>query len=127
MSLGNGIEIATWVVTVIFIIIIFKIILPAKDVKQLTNEELMARLKEEDMQLIDVRPTSLFNQSRVQGFRNIPLKELKTAAGTLDKERTVVVMCQTGAKGNAACKRLKRRGFKHLENVKGGLSSWNYK
>lgn len=125
MSLGNGIEIATWIVTAIFVISIFKMILPAKGVKQLTKQELLTSLEAGDVQLIDVRPAVLYNHSHVQGFENMPLKVLKEAADTLDKEKAVVVICQTGTKGNVACKRLKRKGFRNLANVKGGLSGWN--
>ncbi len=99
-------------------------ILPGRGIGQLTADELRPQLKEKDFQLIDVRPPMKYAQFHIFGFQNIPLKEIKKRAKTLDKNKKTIVICQTGAKGNEACKRLKRRGFKDIHNVRGGLSTW---
>lgn len=110
--------------SVIFAFIILKIILPARGVEQITSMELHGRLQDESIQFIDVRPPAQYERFHVFGFKNIPMRELRKQVATLDKDRPVVTICQTGAHGNRACKRLKRYGFKHLANVRGGLSTW---
>lgn len=120
MSIG----VVKFFASVIFALIILKIILPARGVEQITVMELHGRLKDESIQFIDVRPPALYERFHIFGFRNMPLRELRKKAASLDKNRPVVTICQTGAYGNRACKRLKRYGFKQLTNVQGGLSTW---
>lgn len=120
MSIG----VVKFLTSVIFALIILKIILPARGVGQISVMELHGRLQDESIQFIDVRPPAQYERFHVFGFKNIPLRELRKKAATLDKDRPVVTICQTGAHGNRACKRLKRYGFKKLTNVQGGLSTW---
>ena len=110
--------------SVIFALIILRIILPARGVGQITTMELHGYLQDESIQFIDVRPPAHYERFHIFGFKNIPMRELRKQAARLDKDRPVVTVCQTGVHGNRACKRLKRYGFKKLMNVRGGLSAW---
>lgn len=113
------------VVSIVFALLVLKKILPARGVEQLTADELREQLKDDSIQFIDVRPPRKYAQFHIYGFKNIPLREIRREAKNLSKDKKVVVICQTGARGNEACKRLKRRGFKKLANVRGGLSTWD--
>lgn len=110
--------------SVIFSLIVLKVILPARGVEQIRVGELHNRLEDESIQFIDVRPPMQYERFHIFGFKNIPFRQLRKKAAQLDKQRPVVTICQTGAYGNRACKRLKRYGFKQLSNVQGGLSTW---
>lgn len=110
--------------SIIFAFIILKIILPARGVEQITVHELRERLKDDSIQFIDVRHPLRYQQFHIFGFKNIPLRDLRKRAAQLDKDKPIVTICQTGAHGNRACKRLKRYGFKQIANVRGGLSTW---
>lgn len=120
MSLG----LIKFLSSIIFAFIILKIILPARGVEQITVHELRERLKDESIQFIDVRHPARYQQFHVFGFKNIPLRDLRKKIDQLDKDKPIVTICQTGAHGNRACKRLKRYGFKQIANVQGGLSTW---
>lgn len=113
--------------SIIFGLLVLKKILPARGVEQITVDELKKMIKDEEqsVQLIDVRPPAQFSRFHIYGFNNIPLKEIRSHANMLSKDKKVVLICQTGAQGNEACKRLKRRGFTDLANVRGGLSAWD--
>ena len=87
-----------------------------KEVQDLQNRD--------NLQLIDVRNPAQFEQFHIYGFHNIPLKHIRKQAKNLDPAKKTIVVCQTGAKGNEACKRLKRRGIKNIHNMRGGLSTW---
>lgn len=105
-------------------------IFPGRGVGQMTAEDLRAEiknaeLKNKSIQLIDVRKPIKYAQFHIYGFRNIPLKNIRNEAKMLDKNQKTIVICQTGAKGNEACKRLKRRGITDIHNVQGGLSTWD--
>lgn len=110
--------------SIIFALIILKIILPARGVEQITIHELRERLKDDSIQFIDVRHPAKYNQFHIFGFKNIPIRYLRKEAERLDKDKPVVTICQTGAYGNRACKKLKRYGFTKLANVRGGISTW---
>lgn len=111
-------------ITVIFIGGIFKFILPPRGVKQLEITELHDRLREANAQFIDVRNREIYERFHIFNFENIPLRDLKKRADELDKDKKVIVICQTGQQANTAAKRLKRLGFKDIEHVKRGISSW---
>lgn len=112
------------VVTLLFVVLVFWKIVPARGVRQIRTPELKELLQNKDIQFIDVRAPSMYGQFHVHGFRNIPLNEIRKAAKELNQDKPVVVICQTGMRSNEACKRLKRRGFKKLANVQGGISTW---
>jgi len=112
------------VVTLLFVGFVMWKIFPARGVRQITTPELKKLMQNKDIQFIDVRPPMQYQQFHIYGFQSIPLKSIRKAAKDLDKDKPVVAICQTGMKGNEACKRLKRRGFKKLANVRGGLSTW---
>jgi len=102
-------------------------VLPPRGVKQITVLELKDMLKNKeihDYQYIDVRTAEQFNRMHVFGFRNIPLQDLKKDTESLVKDKEIVIISQRGITGNEACKLLKKRGFKDLTNVRGGVVSW---
>ena len=102
-------------------------VLPPRGVKQITVLELKDMLKSKekhDYQYIDVRTAEQFNRMHVFGFRNIPLQDLKKDTESLVKDKEIVIISQRGITGNEACKLLKKRGFKDLTNVRGGVVSW---
>ncbi len=111
------------VVTILFVGLVLWKILPARGVKQIREDEVHQLMQSGEAQLIDVRKPEEYQQFHIRGFQNIPLKEIKNQATTLSKDKPVVTVCQTGTKGNEACKRLKRRGFHQLSNIQGGLST----
>ncbi|AMX83342.1 rhodanese [Geobacillus subterraneus] len=98
--------------------------IPPKGVQMITTAELKRRLKQPGVQYIDVRTPMEFRSFHLPGFRNIPLHELAARARELSKEKEVVVICQSGMRSQKASKLLKKMGFQHVTNVKGGLSAW---
>ncbi len=120
MSLG----VIQFLVSITFALLVLMKILPGRGIKQITVTDLRKHLKDDSIQLIDVRPPVKYDQFHIYGFKNIPLRDIRKQARTLSKDKQTIVICQTGAKGNEACKRLKRRGFTDLSNVRGGLSTW---
>jgi rhodanese-related sulfurtransferase len=97
---------------------------PVKGIKTITTSELKSELKKSGKQFIDVRTPNEFQANRINGFKNIPLYELPKRANELSKEKEVFVICQSGMRSSKASKVLKKLGFKHITNVKGGMSAW---
>lgn len=114
-------------ISFLFGFLVLKKIFPPRGVEQITVDELREMLKnkdQEEYQYIDVRKPREYEKLHVFGFKNIPLHDLKKEAKTLDRDKKIVTICQTGMRGNEACKRLKRWGFTDLANVRGGVSTW---
>lgn len=99
--------------------------LPVKGVKNINGKELKAALHKKNNQCIDVRTPSEFRGNHIQGFRNIPLNELMQKVNHLDKNKEVIVICQSGMRSKQAVKMLKKLGFQHITNVSGGMNAWS--
>jgi rhodanese-related sulfurtransferase len=98
--------------------------LPGKGVRQVSTTELKSELQDKSKQFIDVRTPGEFKSNNIRGFKNIPLHEIAQKIDGLSKENEVVIICQSGMRSNKASKILKKQGFKHVTNVKGGMSAW---
>ncbi|WP_067620511.1 rhodanese-like domain-containing protein [Alicyclobacillus acidiphilus] len=101
--------------------------LPAKGVRSIRTEELKQMLlsKHPLVQYIDVREPGEFRNGHIQGFRNIPLGQLKRRLGELDRDKPVVVMCHSGMRSAQAARLLVKQGFSDVRNVSGGMLAWN--
>ncbi|MGN0002795.1 MAG: rhodanese-like domain-containing protein [Sphingobacterium composti] len=67
-------------------------------------------------QLIDVRTPLEFNGGTVKGAKNIPLSELESKLGSLDKSKNIVVFCQSGNRSGQAMRILQNKGFEKVHN-----------
>jgi rhodanese-related sulfurtransferase len=76
--------------------------------------------------LLDVRNADEFAGGHLRDAKNIPLADLATRIGELDKSknRTVVVVCQTGARSDKAAKQLAAAGFEDVWSLDGGVAAW---
>lgn len=119
--IGILVNILIFVVVALFL---YKRLVPAKGIRNISTSELKTELKNKDKQFIDVRTPSEFKGSRIKEFKNIPLYDLSKKASELSKDNEVFVICQSGMRSSNATKVLKKMGFKNITNVKGGMSAW---
>lgn len=113
--------------SIIIVIVLFFLwrMMPTKGISHITPEELKQKLKQKDIQLIDVRTPSEFKARNIKAFINVPLNTLNNSSVTkLSKEKEVIVICQSGMRSNKASKLLKKLGFRKVTNVKGGMNAW---
>lgn len=69
--------------------------------------------------LLDVRTPAEYQAAAIDGFKNIPLDELREHLGELDREKPVYVTCQVGLRGYLASRILSQHGF-DVYNLSGG-------
>ena len=76
--------------------------------------------------LVDVRSADEFAASHLRDAKNIPLADLASRIGELDKSKTktVVVVCQTGARSDKAARQLAAAGFTDVYSLDGGINAW---
>ncbi|KGP74321.1 rhodanese [Pontibacillus yanchengensis Y32] len=98
--------------------------MPAKGVANTTPALVKNRTKEKNVQFIDVRTPREYKTNHKKPFKNIPLGDIATRSSELDKDKEVIVLCQSGMRSMKAAKTLRKQGFQHITNVKGGLAAW---
>ena len=76
--------------------------------------------------VVDVRTPEEFAKGHLRDAKNIPLADLAARIGELDKAkaRSVVVVCQAGARADKAARKLAAAGFSDVVSLDGGLSAW---
>ncbi len=73
--------------------------------------------------LLDVRESAEFGAGTVPGAVNIPLGQLRSRLGELDKSKTYIAFCRVGMRGYVAERILKQNGF-GCRNLSGGFLTW---
>ena len=89
-------------------------------------QELMnaAARGEAAVELVDVREPHEFETGHLPGARSVPLASLEPNLDTLRQAATVVFMCRSGARSEAACALAMRRGLREPVHLYGGLLAW---
>ncbi|MGI8313677.1 rhodanese-like domain-containing protein [Halobacillus mangrovi] len=98
--------------------------MPAKGVQSITSQEAKKLMDEKNVQFIDVRTPGEFRANHRKPFKNIPLSDLRKRSDEINREHSVVLVCQSGMRSSKAAKLLKKQGYKKLYNVKGGMGAW---
>ena len=71
--------------------------------------------------LLDVRTEWEYQRGHLDGFRNIPLDDLREHLDELERDKPVYVNCQTGLRSYLACRLLTQHGFS-CSHLSGGYS-----
>jgi len=114
----------------VIVFILVKKILPVKGVSSIRGDELQQKLQingNNGPELIDVREPSEYKSGHVQGFRNVPLGQVKREISNLPRNKEIIVMCRSGARSMQAARTLKKGGFENVTNVSGGIMGWKGK
>ncbi|RQP25227.1 MBL fold metallo-hydrolase [Piscinibacter terrae] len=79
-----------------------------------------------DVQVIDVREPAEFNGElgHIHGARLMPLAELASRSGEIDRQHPLVAVCRSGARSAQAVALLQKAGFTAVANLAGGMLRW---
>ncbi|MFJ8525727.1 rhodanese-like domain-containing protein [Bacillus cereus] len=105
------------------VVVVISRFLPVKGVQNISGKELKSIVGKKGKQFIDVRTVGEYRGNHMKGFQNIPLNELASKAKQLDKNKEIIVICQSGMRSKQAAKVLKKLGFQHVTNVSGGMNA----
>ncbi len=91
----------------------------------LSREELVRRLRQKSVTLLDVRPEDEFAMGHIPGAISIPLKALKQRLKELPRSREIVAYCRGPycVLSFEAVALLRKRGFK-VRRLADGLPEW---
>ncbi len=74
--------------------------------------------------IVDVRQPEEFEAAHVEGARLVPLGELAERTGELPADRTLYLICRSGARSAQATAYLEAQGYDAV-NVEGGIIAWH--
>lgn len=72
--------------------------------------------------IIDVRNPSEWNNGVMEGAELLPLSQLERHLGNLDKNQKYLIHCAGGYRSMMAASLMKKHGFNHVKNVRGGIN-----
>jgi len=70
--------------------------------------------------LLDTRTVGEYSRGHIEGFRNIPVDELRERLDEIEEGKPVYVICQSGLRSYIACRILEGNGFE-AHNFSGGF------
>ncbi|MDS9473126.1 rhodanese-like domain-containing protein [Sporosarcina pasteurii] len=117
-------DIIQWLIIILLVVFVMRRFLPTKGVTNISVQETKDKLKDKQVQFIDVRTPGEYKANHQPQFKNIPLGDLPRKADQLDKNKEVVVICQSGMRSARAASILKKQGFEKVYNVTGGMGAW---
>ncbi len=94
--------------------------------KRASAQEVTLLINRDKAAILDVRDAAEFATGHLPNAKNIPLADLDSRIGELDKlkSKSVVVVCQSGARASSAAAKLAKAGFADVVNLDGGVAAW---
>lgn len=83
-------------------------------------------INRQDAVVVDVREDAEYAKGHVMGARHIPLSQLGTRAGELQKfkSKPLIAYCESGTRSAQAVSVLRKQGFEQVFNLTGGFAAW---
>ena len=88
--------------------------------KQWHLEEEAKLPRDESVTLLDVRTVDEYSEGHIDGFKNIPVDELRERLKEVEKDKPVYVICQSGLRSYIASRILEGNGYEAY-NFSGGF------
>ncbi len=88
--------------------------------KQWRLEEAETLPRDGSVTLLDTRTAGEFRRGHIEGFRNIPVDDLRERIGEIEPGKPVYVICQSGLRSYIACRILTGHGYEAY-NFAGGF------
>ena len=94
---------------------------------EIKPEKLQEKINTGKCLIIDVRTPIEYQSLHIKNATNIPLDILseKEILELADKNEEIFVVCQSGKRGETACKKLAEFGFTNVSNIIGGTLACN--
>lgn len=110
----------------IFGFMVFKMIMTSKtqSVPLDIYQNLKELLNKKEVVGIDVRSPGEISRNPSPKSLHIPVGELARKLDLLDKEKTYILFCESGARATGAVNRMKKNGFEKVYNL-GSWRTWN--
>lgn len=93
------------------------------DAKEISGMAIRAMLKNNLIELVDVRTKAEFDVGHLNGAKHIPLDQIEQRSHEIDRSKPVYIICQVGIRSQKAIHLLERKyPGKEFINVTGGMN-----
>ena len=91
---------------------------PANAIRLMNNDD--------EILIIDIRAAADFKKGHIKGAKNMPLSDFAKSIDGIsgEKDRPVLIYCNSGNTVMRAIKLLKKAGFEKVNNLAGGIAAW---
>ena len=89
-----------------------------------SSEQAVSLINTQNALVVDVRAQKDFKRVRIANSVNIPANEIQNRLGELSKDRTIIVVDNSGNMSAAASKLLRGVGFTKVYVLDSGLVGW---
>ena len=89
-----------------------------------SSEQAVSLINKQNALVVDVRAQKDFQRVRLANSVNIPANEIQNRLGELSKDRTIIVVDNSGNMSAAASKLLRGVGFTKVYVLDSGLVGW---
>lgn len=89
-----------------------------------SSEQAVSLINKQNALVVDVRAQKDFKRVRIANSVNIPANEIQNRLGELSKDRTIIVVDNSGNMSAAASKLLRGVGFTEVYVLDSGLVGW---
>jgi len=95
-------------------------------VKVLKPAEFKDGIKKKDVQLVDVRTPSEFEEKHIEDATLIDFQseDFKERIQQLDKNKPVYIYCRSGGRSGMASEVMSELGFSEVYDLEGGILAW---
>lgn len=82
-----------------------------------------------EIKVIDVRTRDEFREGQIPGAKNLDVTadDFEEQADLLSKSQEIMVVCAAGTRSAKAVEILKKKGFKKIYEIEGGMDEWKAK
>ena len=101
-----------------------KLFTPVSSMDADAAKDYMARHREGEYTLLDVRQPGEYEDSHLPGAKLMPLPQLADTYQALDPDKPTLVHCAVGGRSRVAAQMLSGWGFKEVYNLAGGIKAF---
>ncbi len=98
--------------------------LPMGTISQITVDELNARIRSGEVQVLDVRRQPEWDAGHITNATWWPLDNFRVSPPEIDHDAPLAVHCKGGYRSMIASSLLQRAGFRNVIDVTGGFDAW---
>ncbi|MAR91915.1 MAG: rhodanese-like domain-containing protein [Pseudomonadota bacterium] len=110
----------------VVLLVLFFVLESRRGGKTVSPQQLTNLINRDDALVLDVREQKDYREGHITGSRNIPFSKLKDNLAELNpyQDKPVVLVCKMGQHAGAAGKILHGAGFKRVQRLTGGITTW---
>ena len=124
---SNNIMLVAALAVILVLILKTEIGLKLSNIPQLSVNEAVRLMNDDNVVLLDVRESSEYSSGHIRDSIHIPIASLNKRVGELEKHKNkqILAYCRSGSRSNTACRSLSKLGFENVSNMAGGIMSWS--